>query len=576
MKIFFEAYPYSTKLLRQYLSSHFYSETKDFQNGVINYVGYFYNINQDDPSKSDSVFILPKIFLDEKDQPFGIKGVTPSEIIDIDLKKYANVQPVVFELSTWLYKAIGHFYYRNQETTITENSQIQNVISNKGEFSSTQLDVVLQLIAFHKEHHNLFTYISVVNTSGNNKIHWAKTIAKSQPIIRNNKPIYLDFQNKKKVINYDEEIIVLFYSVLDFLRSKYHFNTFPDLKYPIIPPRVIDRMIKTGQGVKRLKVIRSKYFTDELVSLWNLLYAFFEKSEKVSNRKYHEETLLVRKFNIVFEDMIDQLIGTDRKDLPNGLLDQKDGKKVDHLYVGESLIMSDPSSMYFIGDSKYYKAANETTSQSVYKQYTYAKNVIQFNIDNLLKGEQGSFRYRDKITEGYNVTPNFFIRGAVDNEHRKYSYSKPDLTSTGSEVQVQFLDRLFDRDTLIIQTYNINFLYVLSSYVKQSDTRQKEYIRKKFRENFEEYLKLHYKFFIIQPREGQKMQKMLDKHFRALTGRTFSSSDNDSSVVFLALADPTKETDEQKRQMISEENKYVLNEITDDFKFIPYKLGTKL
>lgn len=37
--------------------------------------------------------------------------------------------------------------------------------------------------------------------------------------------------------------------------------------------------------------------------------------------------------------------------------------------------------IYYIGDSKYYKRGNSLGKESVYKQFTYARNVIQWNID---------------------------------------------------------------------------------------------------------------------------------------------------------------------------------------------------
>ena len=40
--------------------------------------------------------------------------------------------------------------------------------------------------------------ISIINSSGNNKIHWAKTINKAQPIIQDGCPCYVDFKNKNK------------------------------------------------------------------------------------------------------------------------------------------------------------------------------------------------------------------------------------------------------------------------------------------------------------------------------------------------------------------------------------------
>ena len=90
-----------------------------------------------------------------------------------------------------------------------------------------------------------------------------------------------------------------------------------------------------------------------------------------------------------------------------------DGKIIDHIYDYQSLI--DTSNIFYIGDSKYYKSNSEVGNLSKYKQFTYAKNVIQFNIDLLNKDKKETYkpkiRYRDQLTEGYNITPNFFIYG---------------------------------------------------------------------------------------------------------------------------------------------------------------------
>ena len=76
-------------------------------------------------------------------------------------------------------------------------------------------------------------------------------------------------------------------------------------------------------------------------------------------------------------------------------------------------------------------------------------------------------RYRDELTEGYNPTPNFFIRGTID--EKNLSYSEHKLTRYEEDEKKcsnkHFENRLFDRDTLLVLTYEINFLYVLSAYV---------------------------------------------------------------------------------------------------------------
>ena len=90
-------------------------------------------------------------------------------------------------------------------------------------------------------------------------------------------------------------------------------------------------------------------------------------------------------------------------------------KSFDHIYRDKSLV--DQGDIYFIGDSKYYKEGNSIGENSRYKQFTYAKNVIQYHIDLFNKGlKDDALRYRDEFTESYNPTPNFFIRGVVDAE----------------------------------------------------------------------------------------------------------------------------------------------------------------
>lgn len=67
--------------------------------------------------------------------------------------------------------------------------------------------------------------------------------------------------------------------------------------------------------------------------------------------------------------------------------------------------------IYYIGDSKYYKRGHKIGKESVYKQFTYARNVIQWNLDLFNDGDKEEqkdhFRLRDDVTEGYNVIPNF-------------------------------------------------------------------------------------------------------------------------------------------------------------------------
>ena len=381
MILLFEEYHYPKQLLKEVLGGydHLCTELKNGKSKV-QYVGYFFS-----KEKGDSVFILPKVFIDEQHKAFG--KYLPEDITSIKANDDGVVKRliqdgdhnVIFELSVWIYRAITLFVSRNNDTDILDDAIIQNPTDVNGEKSQTMLDIILQLLDFHKNHRHLFTYVSIINASGNNKIHWAKTISNTQPIIKNNTPYYVVFRNKNKVVNLDEELVVLFYSVLEYLCDTYNFRVKSDVQYKLISSQKISDLIEGKQGTRLLKKIRRKYFTDEFVKLWRLLYTFFDMAENVKSHKSHEDRLLVKIFNIIFEDMIDYLIGSKMEGIPDELKNQTDGKIVDHIYKAKSLI--DDSDIYYVGDSKYYAAWNEVGANSIYKQFTYAKNIVQFNIN---------------------------------------------------------------------------------------------------------------------------------------------------------------------------------------------------
>lgn len=537
MKLFFEQYPYPASCVKGILDANLYTEYND--KFVIPYVGYFYS-----PKIEDCIFILPKIFIRKTTQngegashnlAFG--KYKPENIVDVNSKEILESQDneLIFSLSVWLYNAISHFIERHRDNKITDSAYVQNVVSNKGNNEQTFLDIVLSLIKFHKEHKNLFTFITILNKSGKSNINWTKTITQTPAILKRGIPFYSQVIAKKNVINYDEEIVVLFYSVLYYLKYKYHYRIDKGIKYKVISPNIIESYICTGKGLRILNQIRKKYFTDDFVALWNLLKVFFERSYKVSTKKYEEEKLLVRNFNIVFEDMIDQLIGDSKSNLLDGSLkDQEDGKRIDHIYKDDSLIPN--SEIYYIGDSKYYLDSNNIEGSAFYKQYTYAKNVIQvcMNIFDGGDGKEklGNLRYVDEKTEGYNITPNFFIRGNISN-FNNVNFSDLELKNeTPCDIRkfrsIHWKDRLFDRDTLILQVYNINFLYVLSNYISgSSDKSMKDYIHKMFRKDIMKTLDRNYYFYKVTPFD---LDYFVEKYFRLLYGKMFRGNDNDDFI----------------------------------------------
>lgn len=490
-------------------------------------MGYYY-----DADSSETIFILPKVFIvkekDEKgekdEKAFG--RYAPELLLNISEENElltAADNAFLFNLSAWLYQAIALFNERNTDNEITSQRSLAGVVGNRGEGEATMLDHVLALLRFNKTHQSLFTYIATIMHSGKHKVHWTKTIRTTSPILKGNKPYYLDCKTKEKTINYDEELICLFYSTLDYLRHSYHFVVKHHLNFEMEKPHRIAAMIESGKGTRRLRVMRGKYFTDELVQLWHLLYAFYERAEEVAQKKLQSERLLVRNFNIVFEDMIDCLIG--ESSIPKGLKEQKDGKIVDHIYRDKSLV--DQGDIYFIGDSKYYKEGNSIGENSRYKQFTYAKNVIQYHIDLFNKGlKDDVLCYRDEFTEGYNPTPNFFIRGVVDAKDLSYHNSQLEQDKKGRYFNYHFENRLFDRDTLLVLTYDINFLYVLSAYVQSRgySTSVDRFLREQFREDVLKAYQNEYDFKELKP-IGISNKKFVERNFKKLIGKIYQTKD---------------------------------------------------
>ena len=562
MKIFFEEYVYKWDVVKEFLHDHYVMYLKDGK-VTIPYVGYYYS-----KKAEDSVFILPKVFINinenKEEKAFGL--FYPEEIIDTKNEDNpllkSEYYDEVFNLSTWIYRAIARYQERHNPENITESVEVQNVESVNGDNSETWINIILELIRFNNEHRNLFTYIARINSQGHNKINWQKTISKVQPTLQDDVPVYMQFRNKTRVINYDEELIVLFFSVLDYLHDKYHFRILRNVNYTTYPKEV-EKLIASGKGTRLLRNIRRKYFKDELVKLWHLLNVFFEKAQTMQSKSFHEESLMVRNFNMVFEDMIDSLISDDTKEKHEKLKDQPDGKIVDHIYHYGSLVREDD--IYYIGDSKYYKEGRDPGENSIYKQFTYAKNVIQMNMDVTSPHERiGRKNYYDDLTEGYNITPNFFIRGMVNPMHLNYidAELEQERDTRGEpcvEKRSHHENRLFDRDTLFVLKYSINFLFVLSAYASgRVDESYKRRIWEKFRNNIIEELKRNYHFYLLQ--SNYDKTEAIDKHFRLLNGKIFNSFKDDRILLFAY---------EKGMSGLSQ----LFDEIKEDFRIIPYQLG---
>ena len=144
-------------------------------------------------------------------------------------------------------------------------------------------------------------------------------------------------------------------------------------------------------------------------------------------------------------------------------------------------------------------------------------------------------RYRDELTEGYNPTPNFFIRGTID--EKDLSYSEHKLTRYQEDEKKcsnkHFENRFFDRDTLLLLTYEINFLYVLSSYVQNRGYAPDNTLRKQFREDVIKAFEEQYRFYELWPEApAKKKRDFVEQHFKQLLGKVYQTEDG---TLILAL-----------------------------------------
>lgn len=539
MRIFIEGESYSLDILKPIFGDKFYMPNG--VNGIIDNVGYYHSIN------NEVIYLLPKVFIDTKGL---ILNKYPKDLFaENSIDDVIETQDKLNWLKRFLiifYKGLIEYRVR-YKNTIQSKGDILQLSSSLGENEFSFLDIVLSFVNFHKKNKNTILFIHKKQTSAKHKkVNWGKTVRKSNPfVIIEGIPIYAELNVKKKYIDTEEELLCMFYSVLNHLKTEYNFSIQIDESYTIAKGSAYEKLIANAPQL--LKKIRYKYFSDTLVKMYKLLELYITKSNKVSIQNKNEDFIMVKYYHLIFEDMIDKLITSkiDTKETSKGvslkkLKENKDGKIIDHLFEYDSLIDRDES-IFYIGDSKYYKTNNEVQEKSIYKQFTYVKNVIQFNIDLLNEGKKinNNIRYRDKVTEGYNITPNFFIQGVVtdifdfDDDKLAIDFNK------GIKHSYHFKERIFDRDSLFVNHYLINFLFVLKSYTNKSSFELGKYqddIHEKFRFNFVSYLKKQdlFKFYQSEFENPELLKEFVDTEFRNLTGRVYISKSNDKRLI-LAL-----------------------------------------
>ena len=574
MIFLFEQFAYSLDYLKKVLPTDKEGRFKGLPNGFVGRdckldgVGYLFNGNPARNSTgkkdvSDSiVFVLPKVFLDEN----GTKAFGEDVPSANNFKVSAAPKEFLSQLSLWVCSSIGLYRLscpNDKEVHVPDAPDAHHFSSDK--LAPTLIDVMNSMKLFYAENKNLFVFTAKNKHSGNNRIDWRRTVARTQPFMQGDTPIYMELENKKKVFDLDDRLLVLYFSAMPYIEETFAFNM-PHSEF-YAPMRANEfRRLLGHRGLVELRRIKHKYFADKFLRLYNIVKAFFEWGGNFSASDYSSEYLLTSKYNNVFEAMIDKLVGDESRDI-DSLKQNDDGKIIDHLYKEKSLVFAsgtDDDLIWHIGDSKYYKEDNDLDPKSIAKQYTYAKNIVQDffspdyveketdkDADNAKLHEKGihkGVRYRDPLTEGYSITPNFFLRGELppyeNRSQFQESYFRAEIDPKDSKLinidsqnlwdkrNRHFKNRLFDRDTLLLQVYNVNFLYVLKAYTSKRSSLCDEFkrdAREKFRRNFLSLLREKYYFWAIYLPNWEsadykdRLEKFVNDNFRKLVGRVFRS-----------------------------------------------------
>lgn len=591
MKILFEGARYNVHELEKCFGDKFYHQIGN--HGYIDVVGYYHS------NDNQLYYFLPKLFITDNDEFLDTKIhylILFNQNVETLLQKNIVLLNWFRKFLVLFYKSLAEYKSRVDSKIIQLGDTLQ-LSTNVGTNEFTFLDLVLTILNFYKKNKDFFVFHSKQQQSlKHKKVNWSRTIRKQQPIFVGKTPIYDSLNTTVKKINDDEILMIYFYSVLNYLKDEYRVDIIIDCPYNLIKGERFKIFLETG--LYRIKKIKNNYYSDKLKAIYSLLVLFFEKSFVGSINSKNDDFIIVKHYYSVFEDMIDKLLSdsfSDRK-TSNGislnyLKNNQDGKILDHLFEYDSILDTDES-IFYIGDSKYYKHNSAVSNNSVYKQFTYAKNVIQYNIDLLQENAEirslinKSIRYRDEITEGYSISPNFFVQGVINEMNDFDTNGLVQNIEKGTEKSAHFKERLFDRDTLFINYYEINFLFVLNSYTNYStdkilETRQ--VFKNIFKTHFKSYFKNHsgFNFYEFKFNTEEELREFVDFEFRNLTGRIIRRLSK-PNILILAVS-PSKESKLQDKNLlkrfivtnnaISKQKQFVYNTtcpikpIINDFRF---------
>jgi hypothetical protein len=510
MYLLFEEHIYPTDWLNRLGLAAFIKEVKPGQ-AKCNHVGFHRDYHKD-----RSVFVLPKVFaIDGK--LFGkydyhcLCEKAASSVLTSP--QYAQVRT----LCEKIYFCLRRYQLEVTSSGIVEASRAQTIRSTVGAHHTTAFEAMLTLIAFARSNPHIYVQTKEFeNYRGINNIDWKNTFSKSIPFQSRKGLLYLEPYSKRPPQSPDDFLLSVYYSLLRDFRAydptipiDTSVHLFTEAEFCTLKPRLPNI----------LRNCRFQYYSDKLRQLYAFLQSFFNASNAALSSGT-VEYLFTDNFQAVFEKMVDVVLSDE--DLLRQYKHLRDGKEIDHLFGHNDILKF--SKIIFVGDSKYYKDPSAIAFQK-YKQFTYARNIIQEHIYVINRGLETTYtrNFRDPLSEGYNITPNFFVYGTVSaglGPEKTLLSRDADLR----EFSYHFANRLFDRDTLHILYFKIDFPLLLNCFIGAL-RRQAELwnvIRQNARDTIlleaQRYLDGLYGFYLLD-----LGQDFIRRHFKILHGKLFTS-----------------------------------------------------
>jgi hypothetical protein len=132
--------------------------------------------------------------------------------------------------------------------------------------------------------------------------------------------------------------------------------------------------------------------------------------------------------------------------------------------------------------------------------------------------------------------------------------------------QRHFNNRLFDRDTLLITHYDVNFLFVVSLYARNNASQKQTWktkVRNLFRKEIQQILADKYDFYAMTAKSGIDGQQFLSENFKDVIGKVYTPF-ADKQVFSLAL---------DKDKQFAQENEKVYNLLGSHFHIVKCDIG---